>query len=207
MVTGGSGGLGMELVDILYQKNAKVWIAARSSTKTSEVIGKIKKAHPTSSGQLHFLQLQLEDLATIKASAQEFLATETHLDVLFNNAGVMVPPGHEKTAQGYELQIGINNLGHFLFTHLLTPLLVKSAQVAPPNTVRVIWVSSSAADAAPHPAINFSNMDYHIEEGIWDKYSRSKAGCVIHSAEFARRFPESGIISLVSLAPFVSLPV
>lgn len=192
--------MGAELVDILYEHHAKIWIAARSSTKTQEVIDKIKKAHPESHGQLRFLKLQLDDLSTIKASAQEFLSQETHLDVLWNNAGVMVPPQGSKTVQGYEMQIGVNNLGHFLFTYFLTPILVKSAQVAPPNSVRVIWVSSSAADNAPDPAIDFLNMDYHNEEGIWNKYFRSKAGNVIHSAEFARRFADTGILSLVSVS-------
>ncbi|KAH8597150.1 short-chain dehydrogenase [Bisporella sp. PMI_857] len=196
LVTGGSGGLGTELINILYQHHAKIWVAARSPTKTQEVMEEIKKAHPLSRGQMHFLKLQLDDLTTIKASAQELLAQETRLDVLWNNAGVMVPPQGSKTTQGYELQLGINNLGHFLFTQFLTPLLATTAKIAPPNSVRVIWVSSSAADGAPHPAIDFSNMDYHKEEGIWSKYSRSKAGNVIHSAEFARRFASTGIISL-----------
>ncbi|KAH8676576.1 short-chain dehydrogenase [Tricladium varicosporioides] len=196
LVTGGSGGIGTELINILYQHHAKIWIAARSAAKTEKVIDEIKKAHPSSRGQMIFLKLQLDDLTTIKASAQEFLAQETRLDVLWNNAGVMVPPQGSKTVQGYELQIGTNNLGHFLFTYFLTPLLAETAKVAPPNSVRVIWVSSSAADGAPTPAIDFSNMDYHKEEGIWSKYSRSKAGNVIHSAEFARRSAGTGILSL-----------
>ncbi|UKZ80011.1 hypothetical protein TrVFT333_007775 [Trichoderma virens FT-333] len=168
IVTGGSGGLGKELVKILYQHNARIYIAARSEEKTNEII----------------------------AESQDFLARETRLDILWNNAGVMVPPKGSKTKQGYELQLGVNNLAHFLLTHFLRPVLEKTAQVAPKNSVRVIWVSSSAADAAPNPAIDFSNMDYHKEEGIWQMYSRSKAGNVIHSCEFARRTKGSGIISL-----------
>ncbi|KAM0321572.1 hypothetical protein ACHAQA_010062 [Verticillium albo-atrum] len=200
LITGASGGLGKELVDILYSKNAKVWLAARSQQKTQEVINEVKNAHPTSTGEMVFLKLELGDLTTIKASADEFLLKETRLDVLLNNAGVMVPPQGSKSTQGYELQIGINNLGHFLFTHFLTPLLKQTAKISPANSVRVVWVSSSAADGAPRPAIDFSNMDYHNEEGIWVKYSRSKAGNVIHSCEFARRTKGSGIISL-SLNP------
>ncbi|KAH9205647.1 hypothetical protein DL95DRAFT_397449, partial [Leptodontidium sp. 2 PMI_412] len=73
----------------------------------------------------------------------------------------------------------------------------SSTRTAPRNSVRVIWVSSSAADSAPHPAIDFTNMDYHREEGIWSKYLPSKAGNVLHSAEFARRTADEGIISLV----------
>lgn len=145
-----------------------------------------------------FLKLQLDDLSTIKESAQQFLSRENRPDVLWNNAGVMVPPQGSTTVQGHELQLGINNLGHQLFTQLLTSLLEKTSRIAPNDSVRVIWVSLSAADGAPRPAIDFSNMDYHKEEGIWSKYSRSKDGNVIQAAEFARRMKESGIISLVS---------
>ncbi|KAF5708592.1 short-chain alcohol dehydrogenases/reductase [Fusarium globosum] len=196
LITGASGGLGKELASILYQKNGKIYMAARSRTKTDEVMRDIKAAHPNSTGRMIFLPLVLDDLTTIKASAQEFLAQESRLDVLYNNAGVMVPPQGSKTLQGYELQIGVNNLAPFLFTQFLHPLLAATAQSAPKNSVRVIWVSSSAADGAPTPAIDFSNMDYHNEEGIWPKYSRSKAGNVLHAVEFARRTAGEGIISI-----------
>lgn len=179
-------------------------MAARSQSKTREVIRDIKAAHPNSIGQMIFLPLVLDDLTTIKASADEFLAQETRLDVLYNNAGVMVPPQGSKTVQGYELQIGVNNLAPFLFTHFIHPVLVATAQIAPKNSVRVIWVSSSAADGAPTPAIDFTNMDYHNEEGIWPKYSRSKAGNVLHAVEYARRTAGQGIISIVR-HPTISL--
>jgi NAD(P)-dependent dehydrogenase (short-subunit alcohol dehydrogenase family) len=200
IVTGGTGGLGKELITILHQHNAKIYVAARSESKTKELIDELERANPKSKGDVVFLKLQLDDLTTIKASAEEFLAKESRLDVLWNNAGVMVPPAGSKTKQGYELQLGINNLGHFLFTHFLTPTLQQTAKTAPKDSVRVIWVSSSAADAAPRPAIDFSNMDYARDEGLWAKYIRSKAGNVIHSAEFARRTEGSGIVSLVSTA-------
>lgn len=172
-------------------------MAARSRSKTSEVMKEIKAAYPNSTGQMIFLPLVLDDLTTIKASADEFLAQETRLDVLYNNAGVMVPPQGSKTVQGYELQIGVNNLAPFLFTHFIHPVLAATAQIAPKNSVRVIWVSSSAADGAPTPPIDFTNMDYHNEESIWPKYSRSKAGNVLHAVEYARRFADQGIISIV----------
>lgn len=121
--------------------------------------------------------------------------------MLWNNAGVMVPPQGSTTAQGYELQLGVNNLGHFLLTSLLRPVLERTAKEATataPGSVRVVWVSSSAADAAPQPAVDFDNMDYHREEGVWQKYSRSKAGSQLHASELARRVAGSGIISVVS---------
>ncbi|KAJ9417798.1 hypothetical protein QL093DRAFT_2044038 [Fusarium oxysporum] len=195
LVTGASGGLGQLLVDILYRHNGKVYLAARSQSKTEEVIQEIKSAHPSSTGELHFLHLDLDDLSTIKPAATRFLEKESRLDVLWNNAGVMIPPEGSKTKQGYELQYGVNNITHFLLTLLLRPALEAAAASAPKNSVRVVWVASSAADAAPNPAVDLTNMDYH-REGAWMKYSRSKAASVIHSAEFAQRTKGTGIISL-----------
>lgn len=200
IVTGSSSGLGELLSTILYQHHAKVYIAARSQDKASAAIERIKKQHPDSKGELVYLHLDLDDLSTIKRSAHEFLSKETRLDVLWNNAGVMVPPKGSKTAQGYELQLGTNCLGPFLFTQLLVPILAKTAKNSPPNSVRVIWVSSSGALVAPNPAVDFTNMDYERDEMNWTKYSRSKAGNVIHSSEFARRNSGTGILSL-SLNP------
>ncbi|KAL6412906.1 hypothetical protein AUP68_02399 [Ilyonectria robusta] len=97
LITGASGGLGKEIASILYEKNGKIYMAARSRAKTGEVMEQIKAAHPKSNGQLIFLPLILDDLTTIKASAQEFLAQESRLDVLYNNAGVIVPPQGSKT--------------------------------------------------------------------------------------------------------------
>ena len=176
-------------------------MAARSETKTAAVMAEIRAKHPLSTGSLVFLPLQLDDLSTIRATANAFLSAETRLDVLWNNAGVMVPPQGSVTAQGHELQLGVNNLGHFLLTSLLLPVIRQTAQGAAttPGSVRVVWVSSSAADAAPHPAVDFENINYAArEEGIWQKYARSKAGCQLHASELARRSAGSGIFSLVS---------
>jgi NAD(P)-dependent dehydrogenase (short-subunit alcohol dehydrogenase family) len=163
-------------------------------------IERIKSAHPDSKGELVFLTLDLADLSTIKRSADEFLSRETRLDVLWLNAGVMIPPAGWKTKQGYELQLGTNNLGHFLFMTSLMDVLVSTAKTAPKNSIRVVWVSSSAADAAPKGVIDFGNMDYHNVEGKWQMYSRSKAGNALHAIELVRRTKDTGVISLVRMA-------
>ncbi|KAL9116585.1 MAG: hypothetical protein Q9187_006891 [Circinaria calcarea] len=194
--TGASSGVGEQLASILYQHNAKVYVAARSEAKASKAIEGIKSTHATSKGELVYLHLDLNDLTTIKQSAEDFLSREDRLDVLWNNAGVMVPPQGSKSAQGHELQLGTNNVAPFLFTKLLLPILAKTAKTAPPNNVRVVWVSSTAAVLAPKPAIDLSNMDYQKDEIAWIKYNRSKAGNVVHSAEFARRYKDDGIISI-----------
>ncbi|KAH8674172.1 short-chain dehydrogenase [Xylariales sp. PMI_506] len=200
IVTGSSGGLGKELAQILYQKNATVYIAARSETKALAAINDMKDSCPTSTGRLEYLHLDLSDLSTIKETANQFLQKESRLDVLWNNAGVMTPPSGSKTAQGYELQLGVNSIATFLFTRLLHPVLAATAQSAPKNSVRVVWVSSGSIGMAPKPAVDFNNMDYAQDESQMTKYQRSKAGNVLHAAEFARHTAGQGILSL-SLDP------
>lgn len=191
--------MGEQLARILYQHNAKVYIAARSETKASKAISQMKSQFPESKGQLVFLHLDLDDLTTIKSSADDFLSKEDRLDVLWNNAGVMVPPQGTTTKQGYEAQLGTNNVAPFLFTKLLHPVLARTAKQAPAHSVRVVWVSSSAAEHfSPHGGIDFDNLDYQKDKTPWFKYGMSKAGNVLHSSEFAKRARGEGIISVVS---------
>lgn len=146
-----------------------------------------------------FLKLVLDDLSTIKATAEEFLAKESRLDVIWNNAGVMTPPQGSKTKQGYELQMGVNTLAHFLLIKFLTPILTQTALSAPRNSVRVVWVSSMSVDFAAKPIIDFSNMDYAKDEAADSKYNRSKVGNLLHAIEFDNRYPGTGVCSLVRL--------
>ncbi|KAH7017132.1 hypothetical protein EDB80DRAFT_278016 [Ilyonectria destructans] len=197
LVTGANTGVGKEVAQVLYSKNATVWIAARTEEKARTAIDAIKQQHPSSSGALKFLKLDLADLTTISGSAQEFLAAETKLDILFNNAGVMTPPEGSKTKQGYELQLGTNCVGPFLFTKLLTPLLQSTAKTAPKDSVRVVWVSSSAVDGlSPKQGYELDNLDYNKPRNIYFKYGVSKAGNYYHATEFARKYKQDGIISI-----------
>ncbi|QPC79116.1 hypothetical protein HYE68_009868 [Fusarium pseudograminearum] len=201
IVTGANTGVGREIAQVLYSKNATVWVAARNEKKGLDAIESIKEQHPASKGSIKFLKLDLADLTTIGPSAKEFLAQETKLDILFNNAGVMTPPEGSKTEQGYELQLGVNCLGHFLFTKHLTPLLQSTAKSAPKNSVRVIWVSSSAADVlSPKNGFERDNLDYHLPRNLMHKYATSKVGNYYHNTEFARKYKNDGIVS-VSLNP------
>ncbi|KAI1111294.1 short-chain dehydrogenase [Nemania sp. NC0429] len=205
IVTGANTGLGKELTKILYSKHAKVYVAARSEAKAKAAMDEIRGLYPASRGDLVHLQLDLNDLSTIKKSVDVFLAQERRLDVLWNNAGVMVPPAGSTTAQGYELQLGVNNVATFLFTSLLSPVLAATAREAPPGSVRVVWVSSDAAMGTPTPAIDFDNMDYKRHgESQWQKYERSKAGTILHACEAARRSQREGAgVFHVSLNPGV----
>lgn len=114
IVTGGASGVGFELckvrtarslvlvapqtnvmcghTQILYSKNSTVHLAGRSATNGETAIEAIKKEHPTSTGTLKFLHIDLSDLATVKPAAEEFMRQESRLDVLWHNAGIMLPP-------------------------------------------------------------------------------------------------------------------
>lgn len=197
IVTGANTGLGKSLAHILYSKNASVYLTSRSHEKGKQAIEQIREAEPKSSGKLSLLVFDLADLTTIKASADEFLAKEKRLDVLFNNAGVFMPDPDIKTAQGYEMQLGVQNVGTFLFTKLLTPLLVTTARSSPVNSVRVIWLSSSAANNPSGPAygVDMDNLDFRDDKSSLYKYMHSKGGTCLHAAEFARRHKNDGIVS------------
>ncbi|KAL4805189.1 hypothetical protein BDV18DRAFT_25785 [Aspergillus unguis] len=203
IVTGATSGYGLLISTFLYQANAKIYLAARNTKKTAEVIADLKQRFPNSKGQLESLQLNLSDLSTIKKSAEEFLSKESKLNVLWNNAGVMFPPEGAKTEQGWELQLGTNNLGPHLFTKILYPTLAKTAKESPADSVRIVWVSSDAAGWAPKPAIDFDNLDYHKNESARMKYGRSKAGTILQAVEQGRRAQQDGVVS-VTLDPGIA---
>ncbi|KAJ8110864.1 hypothetical protein ONZ43_g5765 [Nemania bipapillata] len=201
IVTGGTSGLGFELCNILHAHNAKVYIAARSESKARKVIEDIKLKNPNSTGDVIYLHLDLDDLATITKSAEEFLSREKRLDVLWNNAGVMISPKGSKTKQGYEKQLGINALGPFLFTKQLMGVLSSTAKDLPTASVRVVWLSSSMVQLlAPPGGVDMGNLGYQTEKGAMHKYAVSKAINTFYSVELARRHGEDGVVS-VSLDP------
>jgi retinol dehydrogenase 12 len=136
----------------------------------------------------------------VKVAAQSFLAQESKLNVLFNNAGVMVGPVEPplKTVQGHELALGVNCVGTFLFTKLLTPTLIATVPFDPPNTVRVVWLSSyGLMQYAPQDrGIDLENLDYHIPKPHVDRYGISKCGDWLLGVEYARRHKANGIVSV-----------
>lgn len=86
----------------------------------------------------------------------------------------------------------------FLFTKLLTPVLVASAKVNPPGSTRVVWVASSAAESfSPKGGVDLENIDYTVDKSSWHKYGVSKAGNLFHAKEYARRYGVDGVISVV----------
>lgn len=100
------------------------------------------------------------------------------------------------TSKGYELQMGTNCLGPFLFTQLLLPLIQKTAASAPPTSVRVTWAASLGIDVrAPEEGVTFENGAAKVHNNSTIDYGQSKAGNVFLGTEFARRYGKDGIIS------------
>ena len=199
VVTGSNTGVGKEIAQIVYAKNARVHLMARSEEKTKKAMESIKSAAPDSTGSLNFIHLDLADLTSIRSSAQEFLKKETQLHILFNNAGVAFPEKGAKTAQGYELQLGVNDLGTFALTQLLTSTLVSTAKSSPAGSTRVVWASSSAGESVPVKtfADNFRRPD---DLPSHTQYFMSKLGNYLHAAEFAAQHKSENLVS-VSLNP------
>jgi NAD(P)-dependent dehydrogenase (short-subunit alcohol dehydrogenase family) len=198
IVTGGTSGVGLELATILYRAGAKVYIAGRSKIKGEKCIEELKSSSPpSSSGDIRFLLLELDDLSTIKTSAETFLKQEPKLDVLWNNAGVSQPPVGSVSKQGHELQVATNCLGHYLFTQLLIPVLRATAKTAPPASVRVIWTTSQTMDlAAPKGGMIMSEITTPTKDQTRN-YVNSKTGNWFLAKELANEVNGDGVLSMV----------
>lgn len=200
IVTGSNTGVGKEVAQILYSKNAKVYMAARSENKAKSAIADIQKAWPQSKGSLIFLHLDFADLSTIKPAVERFTSRESKLHVLFNNAGVQAlnDDGSVKTAQGYELHFGVNIMGPFLLTKILTPTLVATAKSEPANTVRVVWVCSLGTEVTGEKShgITLEYINYWPSLSPLERYGVTKAGNWLHGVEFAKRYEADGVVSV-----------
>jgi retinol dehydrogenase 12 len=185
---------------ILFSKNATVYTAARNPDLAAKINADIAKRYPTSNGRLVYLKLDLADLRSVKAAAQEFLSKETHLDYLCHNAAVMQPPTGSRSAQGWDLQLGVNTLGPFLLTKLLTPTLVATAKIRSPGSVRVMFVSSSAAYLfTPVGGVDMSEIkEKNTTLGGNDMYSATKAGNALHALHFKKLYGKDGVVAVVS---------
>lgn len=136
----GNTGLGKETVLQLAKHNPKeIFLAARTQSKAEAAIAEIKGAVPNAN--ITYLPLDLASLPSVKKAADEFKSRSDQLDILINNAGIMATP-YEKTKEGYEIQFGTNHVGHAMFTKLLLPTLLKTAE-QPGADVRVVNVSSA----------------------------------------------------------------
>ena len=196
---GGYSGIGYQLAILLYQAGAKVYIAGRSEDKAQQAIKEINSLTSDKSfvGELKYLPLELDDLSTIKSSVEVFKRKESKLDVLFNNAGVSLPPLGSVSKQGHELQLATNCLGPFLFTQLLLPSLEAAAQSTTPGSVRIIWTSSQTVElSAPKGGFRISDLTSPPQDQT-KNYVTSKLGNWFLAGKLAKEVGPQGILAVV----------
>ncbi|RGP80007.1 hypothetical protein FLONG3_1778 [Fusarium longipes] len=196
LVTGGTNGVGLELIKILYAKGGTVYLPCRSPAKAAQTIKDIQASQPGSTGHLKTIHLDLNDLASVAACASAFLEQEARLDVLWNNAGISYFPHDELTVQGYEPHIGINCLAPFLLTKLLLPVLKQTASISPGPSTRVIFVASGMVDAAaPAGGIPLDELVHGNQSKDPSRnYTISKTGNWFLASEFDRRMREDRVL-------------
>jgi NAD(P)-dependent dehydrogenase (short-subunit alcohol dehydrogenase family) len=190
----GTGGIGFEVGQALCQAGAEVVIAGRDARKGADAVARIRSKVPTA--KVRFSALDLASLVSIAQFAERLQAEEQRVDVLVNNAGVMVPPERGETANGFELQFGINHLGHFALTGHLMPLLRASP------AARVISVSSVAARAG---SVDWDDWNARGRYEAMPVYARSKIACLMFALELERRSARAGWnISSIAAHPGVA---
>ncbi|WP_459617493.1 SDR family oxidoreductase [Bordetella sp. 2513F-2] len=180
-VVTGTGGLGFEDALALARAGAHVILAGRSPLKGAAAVDRIRQSAPGAA--VRFAALDLASLDSIQAFGERLRSSIGSLDLLINNAGVMMPPERRVTASGFELQLGTNYLGHFALTTQLLPLLRKG------NQPRVISLSSLAARDG---AIEFDNLQSEHSYKPMVAYSQSKLACLLFALELQRRSDAAG---------------
>ena len=180
VVTGGNSGSGFEAALALAGKNAQVILAVRSVEKGEAAAERIRQQYPRA--QVIVMALDLSDLSSVRAFAQNFLKLYERLDVLINNAGVMALP-QRKTADGFEMQFGTNHLGHFALTGLLISALKKT------SNARVVTVSSGAHTFGD---IHFDDLQWEKKYQAWGAYGQSKLANLLFAYELQRRLEAAG---------------
>jgi NAD(P)-dependent dehydrogenase (short-subunit alcohol dehydrogenase family) len=179
IVTGANTGIGFEAARVLAQKGARVLLACRDQAKGEAAIARIRQHSPAA--DVAFLPLDLADLASVRRAA-DLAVAEPRIDVLLNNAGVMFPP-LTRTADGFELQFGVNHLGTFALTGLLLPKLAET-----PGS-RVV-VTASLAHQRGNLQWDDLTADKHYNRTA--RYSDSKLANMLHFAELDRRLRAAG---------------
>lgn len=180
LITGANSGTGFETAREFAGKNAKVVMAVRNLEKGNDAAAKIKKDFPKA--DVTVMKLDLSSLASVRNFANDFNAKHDKLDILINNAGVMVPP-YSKTEDGFELQFGTNHLGHFALTGLLLDLLLKT------ENSRVVTMSSMAHKGGK---VNFDDLHREKKYKKMETYGQSKVANLFFTYELQRKLEAIG---------------
>ena len=182
LITGVSSGIGLETGRSLASHGADIVGADLDPAKAESSVGPIRDAALQAGGSLELIELDLGSLQSIHACADRLMADKRKFDVIIANAGVMATP-FGRTTDGFELQFGINYLGHFALIHRVESLLADEG--------RVVIVSSQAHRIADIDLAdpNFERQPYDP----WIAYGRSKTAAALFAVEFDRRFRGRGI--------------
>ena len=189
IVTGSSSGIGYEAARVLANKEATVIIAVRSLDKGNKAVEKILGQNKDA--DVKVMQLDLADLKSVKNFAENFKKNYPRLDLLINNAGVMIPP-YSKTVDGFELQFGTNHLGHFALTAQLLEVLVKT------KDARIVNVSSGAHKVGN---INFDDLTWEKRSySSWRAYGDSKIANLYFTYELNKKLKENNLNVIATAA-------
>jgi NAD(P)-dependent dehydrogenase (short-subunit alcohol dehydrogenase family) len=175
LVTGVSAGLGVETARALAAHGARVVGAARDLDKAQRAT-EVVRSQAANGGGLELVELDLANLASVRACTDKLLADGRSFDLIIANAGVMAAP-FGTTADGFEIQFGTNHLGHFVLVNRLSPLLSAGS--------RVVVVSSAGHRFSD---VNLDDPDFERTEYTpFGAYGRSKTANVLFAVEFDRR--------------------
>ncbi|KAJ8417353.1 hypothetical protein AAFF_G00285800 [Aldrovandia affinis] len=190
LITGANTGIGKETAVDMASRGARVILACRDMTRANKAAEDIQQR--SGNGNVVVKMLDLASLQSVRDLAKDIQETEERLDILINNAGIMMCPKWQ-TEDGFEMQFGVNHLGHFLLTNCLLDLLKKSA----PS--RIVNVSSLAHEKGK---IDFDdiNLDQHYDPQ--KSYRQSKLANVLFTRELAARLEGTGVTAY-SLHPGV----
>jgi NAD(P)-dependent dehydrogenase (short-subunit alcohol dehydrogenase family) len=180
IVSGANRGLGREIARALAQKGALVIMACRDISRGKAAAEKIEALHPL--GKVVVMPLDLADLVSVREFAASFLAGYDRLDMLINNAGVILVP-YGQTAQGFEAHFGINHLGHFALTGLLLERLNETPGA------RIVTMSSQMHLFG---AIQFDDLNSEHNYSPWRAYAGSKLANLLFTYELQRRLASAG---------------
>ncbi len=176
VVTGANSGLGFEATKALAQKGTHVVMASRSLDRARSARNEIRDT--VDGAFLEVMKLDLADLSSVRSFAERFLAEQSALHVLCNNAGVMAIPRRE-TADGFEIQFGVNHLGHFALTGELLDELKQT-----PGETRVVTQSSGVHERGD---IDFDDLQSETAYDKWDAYAQTKLANLMFAYELDRR--------------------
>jgi NAD(P)-dependent dehydrogenase (short-subunit alcohol dehydrogenase family) len=183
LITGGNTGLGLETAVALAREGAPVVITSRDTQKGAVAQAEIRER--SGSDDLEVVELDLASLASVREFAPRFAERHDHLDVLVNNAGVMLGSRRE-TVDGYEMTFQVNHLGPFLLTNLLRDLLVAG------DEARVVNVASAAHSSARR-GLDFDDLQAKGRYRGFSVYGKSKLANILFTRELARRWDDTGI--------------